>query len=89
MKIKQSVTFEQLINFGFAIETDEDDWEINCKWCYNLGHSRRGQFYYYIIKDIDNDRELLVYASKPDGDGTHIALGDVIIKMYEEGLIEI
>lgn len=52
-------------------------------WVYTLGHSRRGQFYYLIV---DNG-ELLVYASDPDGSGASVELGDVLFKLYRDGLV--
>ena len=52
---------------------------------YNLGHARRGQHYYVLIQ---KDLQVAILASKPDGDGTHIKVGDIFQKLISEGFIE-
>ena len=70
-------------------ETKYDDlaWELDGVLSYRLGHARRGQFYYLTINK-DGSREIMIYATKPDGDGTHIKIGDMILKMINLGMIE-
>ena len=90
MKIKKGITLEELKPYGWGHEeiTDKYGDSINMDdvmFTYNLGHSRRGQFYYYFIME---DRTINIYASEPDGSGTWIEDDDVIIKMFVDGLIE-
>lgn len=53
---------------------------------YNIGHSRRGQFYYLILDKTS--LQLSILASKADGEGSSISLPDVILKLYKNGLID-
>ena len=90
MKIKENITLEQLSLLGWSYEkiTDQYGDEIymdDIMFTYNIGHSRRGQFYYYLIM---KDRTIQIYASEPDGSGTWIEFDDVIIKMFSNGWIE-
>jgi hypothetical protein len=83
MKVKQGTNLEQ---YGFYQMDDEHDHCIILGgWYYKLGHSRRGQFYYYIV---DLDMNLLIYGSDPDGSNGTIKFDDVIIKMFEDGVFE-
>lgn len=92
LKIKQDVDLSILLQYGFE-KTDKeyykrmDDWTLcGCDYLYNIGHARRGQFYYIVISE--EERELNIYASKPDGDGCSINMDDIIIRLYKDGLIE-
>ena len=90
MKVNQEVTSEQLTSYGWGREEITDKYGDSIymedvMFTYNLGHSRRGQFYYYFIM---KDRTIAIYASEPDGSGTWIEDDDVIIKMFSDGLIE-
>lgn len=85
MKIKKNITFKQLDKYGWSDVIDEDINVSNVKYSYCIGHSRRGQFYYYLIM---KDRTINIIATKPDGSGTYIDCDEVIIKMYNDGLIE-
>ena len=86
MRLKESVKIEELLKFGFEFpNTEDEDYCIkNADCIYNIGHSRRGQFYYLIVKD----KEFSLFASEPDGDGGAIKMPRVIIDLYESGLIE-
>ena len=92
MKIKQEFldSPSQLFDLGFEYKEetkwDDLDWELKDVLSYPLGHSRRGQFYYLTIKK--DNRDLMIYATKPDGDGTHIEIGDILLKMIGLGMIE-
>lgn len=52
-------------------------------YVYDIGSSRRGQWYYLIVKN----REILVLATKPDGSGGAIALGNIISELIKGGFI--
>jgi hypothetical protein len=67
---------------------DEDDDPLSVyegQYVYDLGHSSRGQHYYILIQ---KDWQVAVFASKPDGDGTHVEIGDIFQKLISEGFIE-
>ena len=85
-------TKEQLENYGFEyreVDLNLSSWEpfelLEC-WVYEIGHSRRGQ-YYYLTTNIN--QEINVYASRPDGSGTDISLPDVLFEMMKDGVISI
>lgn len=91
MKVKNEfLATEQLMGLGFQFMTEEqaeerEEYELEDKYVYNLGHARRGQFYYITI---DIDGEIRLFASRPDGSGTDIIMSDVLIQMYKLGMIE-
>lgn len=91
MKIKESVNLTDLLDLGFSIicKEDEDEEDVlyymdGC-YAYNLGHSRRGQFYNLIV---GKDRNILLYATKPDGSGGAITMDNIIIRMFKLGMID-
>ena len=85
MRIKQGI---DLTHYRFALyeEYDEEDnpW-LNGKMCYLIGHSRRGQNYWYLV---DENRELKIYGSQPDGAPGSILFDDIVLKMYKDGVFE-
>ena len=91
MKIKEDFDINLLKNYGFhkpidynTISYDIEDYTIsNSDYILYLGHSRRGQFYYLLVKDKD----LYIYSSKPDGDGGKLLLPDVLLKLFNDGII--
>ena len=95
MKLKAEITKEQLIELGFYEPDldDEDDedfstwFEKSCLAIFCLGHGRRGQSYY--IGFEKETRKMLLYASKPDGDGCHTEVGDILIKLIQNNFIEL
>jgi hypothetical protein len=91
MKLKENIELSVLLNYGFEkidkeLEKEEDsDFEIySSDYKFEVGHSRRGQFYYILVKE----RKLLIYATRPDGDGTYIGLPNVLIQMSIDGILE-
>jgi len=94
MKLKENVDFSELIKLGF-LETNESDntyenywgeFDINFtnKYAFELGHSRRGQFYYLLVDK--ESREISIYSTKPDGDGGELYLSsayDMLVKLLE------
>ena len=85
MKIKEDFDINLLKNYGFhkPIDYKEDYTISNSDYILYLGHSRRGQFYYLLVKDKD----LYIYSSKPDGDGGKLLLPDVLLKLFNDGII--
>ena len=94
MKLKQEITKEQLIELGFfdpnlelSFEDEYDYFNESCSLLYRIGHSRRGQMYYIGI--FDETREILLFATKPDGDGGSIEVGDIFTKLIQNNFIEL
>jgi len=94
MRVKQEFMDDktELMKLGFEYKEIINTWGDECyetegNLVYNLGHSRRGQWYYYIINE--DTRELSVFATKPDGDGTDVLLDEVVITMYDLGMFEV
>lgn len=54
-------------------------------YVYEIGHSRRGQFY-YILFDI-NTKIFSVIATEPDGSGGDINLPDILIDLIKNEII--
>lgn len=79
---------EEFIENHYVIEGISDPFFYynNLAYIYPIGHSRRGQFYYILIF---NDGEIMLEATKPDGDGGMIDFPDVIIELYKDNLIEL
>ena len=80
-----------LQEIGFAkvpnnLEGDDDLLGFEGGYYYDLGHSRRGQFYYYIVIN----RKLYIKATRADGSGAAIeANPEIIKKLIENNLIEL
>lgn len=94
MKFNPEKNIEDLTNYGFVKLTsdylheafgDPYDTIYTYEDCYmlNLGHSRRGQFYYFIVHEKGSE----IYASKPDGDGCGISLDNTMIKLIEDKML--
>ena len=77
-----------LAKFGFVFEKEKLDWAglLLGRYVCEIGHSRRGQFYYLTIHP--ETFEIYVYANEADGQGTHIMIGDVLFRMIEKGMVE-
>jgi len=78
---------ERILQTHYIIE-DEDDpfyYYNDLYYVYNIGHSRRGQFYYILVF---TDYTIGLLATKPDGDGGFIEYPDVIIELFKDNLIE-
>jgi len=93
MKIKEGINLETLLEYGFEKvdrgEAEEnEDWTIaGYDYLYNIGHARRGQFYYLLVDE--NTRIIDIYASKPDGSGTSIGLPDILVTLISNNIINI
>ncbi len=92
MIVKQNVNLEILLNYGFEkidkeLEQKNDEYTIaSYHYKFNIGHSRRGQFYYLLVDK--NTRNIFIYASKPDGDGTSILFPNVIGQLITDSIVE-
>lgn len=91
LKIKDNVDLKELEKFGFfsnfEYETDySEDYEFENQMIYEMGHSRRGQFYFILVDK--STLVLSIYATKPDGSGSNIAMSDVIFDLIQAGLVE-
>ncbi len=92
MKVKEEFDLAGLEGYGFSKVNKEEELEkenyveSQFDWIYNVGHSRRGQFYYILIDSVS--RVLCLYASKPDGDGGIVKMPDVLLTLALDGVIE-
>lgn len=92
MKIKENINLEILLDYGFVkVDKEEEDERDDSTLSYydysfNIGHSRRGQFYYLLVSE--KSRIINIYASKSDGSGCSIELTSKLIDLFENGLIE-
>jgi hypothetical protein len=92
MKIKENVDLEVLLDYGFTkidkkqAEKDED-WTISCyEYLFEIGYARRGQFYYLLVSE--KAREIIIYASEPDGSGGTIDCPNVLKELVVNDIIE-
>ena len=58
---------------------------IEYDYKFKIGHSRRGQFYYLLVKEAT--RKIIIYATEPDGSGGVIGCPDVLVKLINDGII--
>ena len=91
LKLKDNVDLKELEKFDFLHQfpytTDfSDDYEFDNKMFYQIGHSRRGQFYYILVDKTS--LEISVYATRPDGSGTSIGVGSILFDLIQAGLVE-
>lgn len=86
MKLKENVTHDNIVQFGFKqidkidAEGRNDDMASFFEYELLIGHSRRGQQYYLFICE---NRQLHLYASKPDGAGSPILFEPIFFKIQE------
>lgn len=90
MQINPEIEIGILVEkYGFKPTTEDDQDEDNgnvvadCDYKYEIGHSRRGQFYYLLVKN----RSLQLYASEPDGSGGKVGCPDVLIRLIKDGIL--
>lgn len=93
IRIKPDYGLSLLSEFGWRkIDKEEEGMKDDNKlsifdYSLDLGHSRRGQSYYLLIKE--KDRVIHLYATKPDGGGGSIMMHPVLLLMRDAGVIEI
>lgn len=91
LKIRENVDLKELEKFGFFSDFEyqtsySEDFEFENQVIYEMGHSRRGQFYFILIDK--SSLVMSVYATEPDGSGSNIAMSDVIFDLIQAGLVE-
>jgi hypothetical protein len=91
MKVKKEINLEVLLNYGFTKidkeeETEKDQYLIaSYDYKYEIGHARRGQFYYLLVGE--KTRDLIIYATEPDGSGESVICPDVLIQLAVDGVV--
>jgi hypothetical protein len=90
MKIKDEVNLDILLDYGFFKVDKEKEYSnstlLYSDYVYQIGHARRGQFYYYLVDA--NTRKISVYASEPDGSGCSIIMPNVLRDLVLTGIID-
>jgi hypothetical protein len=91
MKVKEELSLEILLNYGFEKidkkeEEDNEEYTISSyDYKFEIGHARRGQFYYLLASE--KPRSIIIYASEPDGGGGIVNCPDVLIRLVEDGVV--
>jgi len=90
MKVKDGLDLAILLDYGFTkvdkkYEEEHENYTVSYyDYSYNIGHARRGQFYYILIDEPT--RSVTLYASEPDGSGTSIKMPDILIKLITDNI---
>ena len=93
MKVKEDLNIDILLKYGFnKIDKEQEEEDENYTlssydYKFEIGHARRGQFYYLLVSD--KSRNLVIYASEPDGSGGCIGCPDVLIKLIEDNVVSL
>jgi len=89
MKVKDDLDLDILLNYGFE-KIDKKEEEKNEQYTisyfdykYNIGHARRGQFYYILV---GSNRIVSIYASEPDGSGTCVDAPNILIELITNNI---
>jgi len=81
--------YQEYLKFieNYVIDNEYDDplSGYEGQYVYDLGHSSRGQHYYVLIQ---KDLQVSIFASKADGSGTWVEIGDIFQKLIIDGFIE-
>jgi hypothetical protein len=91
MKVKEELNLEVLLNYGFTKidkeeETENERYTIaSYDYKFEIGHATRGQFYYLLVGE--KTRDVIIYASKPDGSGGCVICPAVLIELYVDGVV--
>lgn len=95
MKVKDDVDLAILLKYGFDLfdqeyrecyfEEEDAAYYHEDGYIYNLGHSRRGQFYYIYV---GGNRYFRIYSTRPDGSEDSILLGNVLFDLISAGIVE-
>lgn len=91
MKVKEELNLEVLLNYGFTKidkeeEIENEEYTIACyDYKFKIGHARRGQYYYLLV--AEKTREVIIYATEPDGSGGSVMCPDVLIKLSVDGVV--
>jgi hypothetical protein len=91
MKVKDELPLDVLLRYGFTKIDNEEELKneeytiASCDYKYQIGHARRGQFYYLLVNE--ETRKLIIYATEPDGGGGCIVSPNVLIELFKDGII--
>lgn len=91
MKVKEELNLEVLLDYGFTKVNKEEENEneqyaiSSYDYKFEIGYSRRGQFYYLLVGE--NTRDLIIYATEPDGNGGSVMCPDILIKLFYDGIV--
>lgn len=91
MKVKEELNLEVLLNYGFEKidkkeEEENEEYTISSyDYKFEIGHARRGQFYYLLASE--SPRSMIIYATEPDGSGGSVGCPDVLIRLVEDGVV--
>ena len=91
MKVKEELNLEVLLNYGFTkIDKEEElkneEYTISSyDYKFEIGHARRGQFYYLLVRE--KTRDVIIYATEPDGSGGSVICPDVLVKLSVDGIV--
>lgn len=91
MKVKEELNLEVLLNYGFEKinkeeETENEEYTLaSYDYKFEIGHARRGQFYYLLVRE--ETRNIIIYATEPDGSGGSVICPDVLIKLSVDGIV--
>lgn len=89
MKVNENYKIENLTDYGFEkidkkYEEKNEQYTISYfDYKYNIGHARRGQFYYILV---GSNREISIYASEPDGSGTCVDAPNILIELIKKDI---
>jgi len=91
MKVKEELNLEVLLNYGFTKidkeeELENEEYTISSyDYKFEIGHARRGQFYYLLVGE--KTRDVIIYATEPDGSGGSVICPDVLVELSVEGVV--
>ena len=91
MKVKEELNLKVLLNYGFTKidkeeETENEEYIIaSYDYKFEIGHARRGQFYYLLVRE--KTRDIIIYATESDGSDGSVMCPDVLIKLSVDGVV--
>jgi hypothetical protein len=91
MKVKEGLNLDVLLNYGFTKIDEEEESEneqytiASHDYKFEIGHARRGQFYYLLVGE--KTRDIIIYATETDGSGGSVICPDVLIKLSFDGVV--
>jgi hypothetical protein len=91
MKVKEGINLEVLLNYGFTKidkdeETEKEQYTVaSYDYKFEIGHARRGQFYYLLVGE--NTRDVIIYATEPDGSAGSVICPNVLLQLAVDGVV--
>ena len=91
MRLRDGITEEEVLQYFSKVdkeyEESNDEYTLSCyNYSLELGHSRRGQHYYLLVRSLVEPK-VLIYASEPDGSGGSLELSDTLFKLIENEIV--